>query len=142
MRIDGRLARMQHVLMHMAAHDGRATSERIAGMLDTNPVVVRRTMGRLRERGIVQSERGRSGGWVLARSLEGITVLDIYRALGDPSIFAIGPSIDHPECRFEAIVNAELGTALRTAEAQIIERFGQLTLADLARRAATDARVG
>ena len=44
MRNDTRLSRMLHVLIHMARHEGPATSEAIAQMLGTNPVVVRRTM--------------------------------------------------------------------------------------------------
>ncbi|MFP8913766.1 transcriptional regulator, partial [Pseudomonas aeruginosa] len=43
MRNDTRLSRMLHVLIHMARHEGPATSEAIAQMLGTNPVVVRRT---------------------------------------------------------------------------------------------------
>ena len=63
MKTDGRLARMLHVLVHMGLLGGRETSERIAQMLNTNPVVVRRTLGALREHGIVESEGGRGGGW-------------------------------------------------------------------------------
>ena len=61
MRQDGRLARMIHVLVHMGLLGGRETSERIAQMLNTNPVVVRRTMASLRQYGIVESEGGRGG---------------------------------------------------------------------------------
>ena len=55
---DTRLARVAHVLVHMSFNEGTATSETIAAMLDTNPVVVRRIMGALREGGYVSSERG------------------------------------------------------------------------------------
>ncbi len=48
MRNDSRLSRMLHVLIHMDQHDQRTTSETIAQMLRTNPVVVRRTMAGLR----------------------------------------------------------------------------------------------
>ncbi|MZC01638.1 transcriptional regulator, partial [Salmonella enterica subsp. enterica serovar 4,12:i:-] len=43
MRNDTRLSRMLHVLIHMSRHDRPATSDNIAEMLNTNPVVVRRT---------------------------------------------------------------------------------------------------
>ncbi|MGO4775349.1 Rrf2 family transcriptional regulator, partial [Lysobacter sp. 2RAB21] len=48
MRSDSRLSRMLHVLLHMARHDQAFTSEQISRMLNTNPVVVRRTMAGLR----------------------------------------------------------------------------------------------
>jgi len=124
---------MLHVLIHMDAHAGRATSDAIAQMLCTNPVVVRRTMAGLREAGYVQSEKGHGGGWVLARPLSEISLLDIHRALGSPSVFAIGISSDHTGCLVERAVNIELGDALRQAEEQLLERFGRVTLADLAK---------
>ena len=43
-RTDGRLSRMLHVLLHMARQDVAFTSDQIAKMLNTNPVLVRRTM--------------------------------------------------------------------------------------------------
>ena len=60
MRKDSRLSRMLHVLIHMGRHEERATSETIAQMLGTNPVVVRRTMGLLKEQGFVTSENALS----------------------------------------------------------------------------------
>ena len=53
MRSDNRLSRMLHVLLHMAEQDAPLTSETIGKMLNTNPVVVRRMMSGLRERGYV-----------------------------------------------------------------------------------------
>ncbi len=56
MKQDSRLVRMLHVLIHIGLLGGRETSETIARMLNTNPVVVRRTMSALRRKGIVGSE--------------------------------------------------------------------------------------
>lgn len=133
MRPDSRLSRMLHVLIHMDRHGGPATSEIIAGMLNTNAVVVRRTMAGLRDRGYVTSEKGHGGGWALARPLSGITLRDIYEALGEPTVFAIGVSIDQPECLVEQAVNAAVSDALREAEAALLRRFGEVTIAALAR---------
>ena len=91
MRTDSRLSRMLHALIHMDRLGGRATSEQLAAMLATNPVVVRRTMAGLRRDGLVASESGQGGGWALARRLDDITLMDIYRALGEPALFAAYP---------------------------------------------------
>ncbi len=80
MRNDTRLSRMLHVLIHMARHEGPATSEAIGQMLGTNPVVVRRTMALLKNEGYVSSEKGHRGGWRLAKPLADITLLDIHQA--------------------------------------------------------------
>ncbi|WP_338760428.1 Rrf2 family transcriptional regulator [Massilia sp. METH4] len=134
MRHDSRLSRMLHVLIHMDGLDTPATSETIAAMLNTNPVVVRRTMAGLREHGYVQSGKGHGGGWLLARPLAEITLLDIHRALGDPPVFALGTTDEHADCLVERAVNATLGDAMRAAEALLLEQFGRVTLADLAGR--------
>jgi DNA-binding IscR family transcriptional regulator len=81
MRHDSRLSRMLHVMIHMGHHDGVMTSDMIAGMLDANPVVIRRTMAGLREQGYVRSEKGHGGGWTLAKPLEELTLLDIYHTV-------------------------------------------------------------
>lgn len=133
MRHDTRLSRMLHVLIHMDGHDGSATSETIARMLNTNPVVVRRTMAGLREQGYVQSEKGHGGGWTLSRKLDEITLLDIHKALGTPPVFALGLSDDHPKCLVEQAVNAALGDAFAEAEALLLSRFADVSLADIAR---------
>ncbi len=130
-RIDSRLSRMLHALIHMDRLPGAATSETLAGMLSTNPVVVRRTMAGLRTHGLVTSEKGHGGGWALARPLADITLLDIYRALGDPPLFAIGLADDDPKCPIERAVNGALCGALSEAEAGLLRRFADVSLADL-----------
>ncbi|CDN53071.1 Transcriptional regulator, BadM/Rrf2 family [Neorhizobium galegae bv. officinalis bv. officinalis str. HAMBI 1141] len=133
MRHDSRLSRMLHVLIHMDRHEGAATSETIAAMLNTNPVVVRRTMAGLREKGYVRSEKGHGGGWRLGRPLSEMTLLDIYEAVGEPAVFAVGPACDQPACLVEQAVNAALSEAFEEAEKLLLSRFGKVTLADIAR---------
>lgn len=132
MRNDTRLSRMLHVLIHMARHDLPATSDSLAQMLGTNPVVVRRTMALLKEQGYVRSEKGHRGGWSLAKPLGEITLLDIHLALGSTSIFAIGLSTDHPECLVEQAVNTVLTDAFDAAQALLNERLRSVTLEQLA----------
>ena len=123
---------MLHVLLHMARHDAPLTSEQIAKMLDTNSVLVRRTMSGLRRAGYVRSEKGHGGGWSLARDLTEITLLDIHNAIGRPKIFAIGNMSDYPHCAVERVVNATIDDALQSAEALLLKRLGSVRLSDLA----------
>ena len=124
---------MLHVLIHMDQHDRPVTSDVIGRMLCTNPVVVRRMMAGLRDDGHVESEKGHGGGWTLARELKDINLLDVYRALGEPPMFALGLAADHRRCLVEQAVNARLNNTLLDAKALLLSRFGQITLADLAR---------
>lgn len=138
MRKDSRLSRMLHVLLHMEHATEPMTSDAIASMFDTNPVVVRRTLANLRRAGYVTATRGHGGGWSLARPLAEITLLDIYNALGAPALFAFGLSDDAPTCLVEREVNATLTAGLNAARRQLLDGFAQLTLADIAR--GVDAR--
>lgn len=131
MRIDSKLSRMLHVLLHMARNNQSYTSEQIAHMLSTNPVVVRRTMSGLREAGFVTSEKGHGGGWKLCEGFEQLTLFDIYHAVGEPNIFAIGNVQSHPNCLVEKVVNQVLDDAVIEAKNILLERFKNITLGNL-----------
>jgi len=131
MKRDSRLSGVLHVLLHMAEHDAPTTSEVLARAMQTNPVVVRRTMAGLRDAGLVRSEKGHGGGWRLACDLSAVTVADVYESLGRPSLFAIGHRDADPECLVEQAVNAALDGALQAAEALLLERLATVTLAAL-----------
>ena len=133
MSSDNRLSRMLHVLIHMAQHGKPLTSGSIAQMLNTNAVVVRRTMSGLRDKGHVLSEKGHGGGWTLGKPLADISLFDVYQALSEPPIFALGLSNDHPQCLVEQAVNAGLENALQEAKTLLLTTFKQITVADLAR---------
>ncbi len=132
MKRDSRLSSVLHALLHMAEQDGPVTSETLAQCMNTNPVVVRRTMGLLREVGIVRSAKGHTGGWTIAADLGAVTLRQLHEALGEPAVFAIGNRNETPECLVEQAVNSVLDSAFAEAEALLLKRFETVTLADLA----------
>ncbi|WP_339759853.1 Rrf2 family transcriptional regulator [uncultured Hoeflea sp.] len=132
MRHDSRLSSVLHALLHMAEHDGPMTSEVLGQCLGTNPVVVRRTMGLLREAGLVTSDRGHAGGWRISADLSTVTLRQLHEALGEPAVFALGNRNERPQCLVEQSVNAALDEAFMEAEALLLERFSNITLATLA----------
>lgn len=120
-----------HVLLHMAEFEKPVTSERLAVVMQTNPVVVRRVMAGLRDLGIVASGKGHGGGWTLSCDLDSVTLHDVYLALGAPGIFAMGHRSEAPECLVEQAVNAALGTAFEDAERLLLSRLGDVTLGQI-----------
>ncbi len=116
------------------------TSEELGKCMGTNPVVVRRTLGELRNAGFVVAAKGPGGGGSVARPLEEITLRHVHEALGEPAIFAIGNRHEAPGCLVEQAVNAVLDDAFAAAEQMLLQRFGAVTLstlaADFSRRAA------
>lgn len=132
MKRDSRLSGVLHVLLHMEQQPGPFTSETLAKAMDTNPVVIRRVMAGLRDLGYVHSEKGHGGGWTLSCDLSKVTVRDVYIALGSPSLLAMGNRTEAPGCLVEQAVNVALDRAFDDAEALLLARFGEVTLAMLA----------
>lgn len=62
-----------------------------------------------------------------------LTLLDIYRAVGEPSVFAVGPACDMPGCLIEQAVNTTLKDVFAEAEQLLLTRFAGVTLANIAK---------
>ncbi|KGB58020.1 RrF2 family transcriptional regulator [Sphingopyxis sp. LC363] len=132
MKRDSRLSGVLHVLLHMAETGTPMTSDQLAKAMQTHAVVIRRILGGLRDAGFVHSEKGHGGGWTIAKPLAEITMRDVYNAIGRPSLMAMGNRTEAPGCLVEQAVNAALDTSFRDAEALLLARFGEVTLAQLA----------
>lgn len=70
----------------MAAHSEHAsfTAEELACAADSSADFMHKIMQALRDAGIVESKRGRSGGFRLARKPEEINLLEVVNALQGP----------------------------------------------------------
>lgn len=89
-----RFAVAVHILALLAIMKGKPqTSDFIASSVNTNPVVVRRLVSALAKAGLVASTRGAAGGATLALPAEGITMLEIQRAVAEDE----GPALHHQQ---------------------------------------------
>ncbi|OXM86546.1 Rrf2 family transcriptional regulator [Paenibacillus rigui] len=80
-KISSRFSMAVHILSLLATGDGATlTSERMAGSINTNPVVVRKIMGMLKKAGFLNVRAG-TGGAYLLKNIEDISLLDVYRAV-------------------------------------------------------------
>ena len=131
MKRDSKLSNVLHILLHLAEWDDPITSDGLADMLQTNPVVIRRLLAGLRERGYVRSEKGHGGGWTLSCQLENVTLRDVYDAVGSPPLLAISHRTETPDCLVEQAVKDSLDGALQEAEATLLSRFEDISLAQL-----------
>jgi len=117
----------------MLAHrrGGSLTSAEIADSLESNPVLVRRILGRLRDAHLVRSAEGRGGGWSLARAPRDITLYDAYAAAEEGQIFS---RHTHPPSR-ACVIGRNIGELLdaefQSAERALEERLGKTTIAAL-----------
>jgi Rrf2 family protein len=130
---DSKLSGVLHVLVHMlrAEREEAITSEKLAELMATNPVVLRRIFAGLRDSGFVSSEKGHGGGWRIACDPAKVTLAEIYRAVGSPALLAIGHRTEVPGCLIEQSVNAALARTFEAAEVLVSARLQEITLADL-----------
>ena len=129
MKRNSRLSLALHTLGHMAGHPDRMrTSAEIAAHADTNPVVVKRVLGRLRAAGLLVAEKGHAGGWRLAHAPETITLADVYLAL-DERLAPEAETAD-PRCAVEHALEHRMAVVMDEAEKALVARLATMTIAE------------
>lgn len=122
-----------HVLTLLAATPAGEllTSDRMAGSVNTNPVVIRRILGQLKKAGLVEV-RAAAGGTYLARPAAAITLLDVYHAVEvvDGNLFSIHdkPNI---KCPVGRNIQAALDETLSRAQAALEQQLAGVSVAQL-----------
>jgi len=133
MKKSSRLSLALHALVHLHKQPGETmTSATLAQCLMTNPVVVRRVLGQLREAGLVLSSKGHEGGWRLARGAEAITLFDVHSAMGENLLIRVGADAGEEGCGIVRAVNAMMDEFLDDAEALLAARLKRVSLAAIA----------
>ena len=100
MQFSSRLPIAVHILLCIEHFQGqyKTTSEFLAGSVNVNPVIIRRTLGQLKKAGLVEVEAG-VGGARLAKAPEDITLLEVFSAVegADEELFRFHEH-PNPEC--------------------------------------------
>ncbi|GAA1111191.1 RrF2 family transcriptional regulator [Nocardiopsis composta] len=133
MSVSSRCAVAVHALAYLARwdDDGPVSSAQVAESLESNPVLVRRILGQLRDAGLTDSTEGRGGGWRLARPADAITLNDAYGAVEEgPTI----PAHPHPPSR-SCVIGRHAQSLLEAefceAEQAMRARLDRTSIADM-----------
>lgn len=113
-------------------NDRKVTSDFLASSVEVNPVVIRRILLQLKNAGLVHVQRG-TGGAAVARPLEEITFLDIYRAVecvedGELFHFHEKPNI---KCPVGRNIHNVLDEKLERVQKAMERELESITLADV-----------
>nr|BFF04327.1 Rrf2 family transcriptional regulator [Streptoalloteichus tenebrarius] len=126
-----------HVLTWMALVRGRGrevvTSDQIAASVNTNPVVIRRSLADLRDAGVVVVRHGAGAGWSLAREAEAISLLDVYEAVRDGGPFALHRNEPNQACPVGRGIRPALSRVYDHAEEAVRRELARVSVADVLR---------
>lgn len=134
MQISSRFTIAVHILtcINTFEDDYKITSDFLASSVNVNPVIIRKTLSQLKAYKLVNVQRG-SGGTSIAKSLEEISLLDIYNAVecvenGELFHFHENPN---NECPVGRNIHNVLDSRLEQVQKALEKELKKITLADI-----------
>lgn len=135
MQISSRFTLAVHILTCIAViKEMKVTSNLLAGSTNTNPVIVRKILGQLKNAGLVEVARG-TGGASLAKPADEINFFDIYQAVecinkGELFHFHENPN---EQCPIGHNIHAVLDDKLEQVQRTMEQKLASISLADVQR---------
>ncbi len=121
-----------HMLAALGNHQsGSCSSTYLAGSVNATPSFVRRILTMLVDAGLVKTTRGANGCCCLTRPPQEVTLLDIYRAVNPPKVFALHDYPKQERCSISCRMKKVMGGVLDEAQEQMEASLGNRTLSDL-----------
>lgn len=137
MAVSTRTATAVHAMTFLAywTDNGVQSSAKIADSLESNPVLVRRTLGALQTAGLVYALEGSGGGWQLTKPADQISLLDAYAAVEDNH--ALLPTHAHApnqDCVVGRHAQSVLEGEFTAAQDALDQRLAQTSIAEILER--------
>ncbi len=124
-----------HILTILgSSDDALLTSDRLAEMVGTNAVVVRRLAQALSKANMVQSRLGPGGGLKLALPPEKITLACVFAVTKEEHLLKNIPA-ERCGCVFSSALESTIAAASDAAEVAFLETLRQVSLQDVLNKA-------
>jgi Rrf2 family protein len=122
-----------HILTMLAITKDKLSSSYIAGSININAAMVRKSLSILSAHGLVETREGKGGGASLAKPADKIVLSDIYRAVNDAHLLGKLNS-PNPECSTGKQINTHLLELFSQADQALISKLSTITLADFCKK--------
>lgn len=134
MQISSRFTIAVHMLSCIDTFQGehKVTSEFLAASINVNPVIIRKLLSQLKDAGLIEVKRG-PGGATIAKPMEEITFLDVYRAadcVGEDALFHFHEN-PNPDCPVGRNIHNILDDKLIRVQAAMERELASITMADV-----------
>ncbi len=122
-----------HILTLLAITGDNLSSAYIAGSININPAMVRKTLSVLSTQGLVKTKEGKGGGASLAKSAGKVLLSDIYRAVNNSPLLG-KLNRPNPDCSTGKQINNNLLELYNQADQALINKLSTITLADFCKK--------
>ena len=127
-----------HILVTIAIRQILASEKRVmnsdslAVTVNTNPVVIRRTIGLLKKAKLVLSQSGPKGGAVLAMEAKDITLANVYQAVENVPLFHMHYWVPNQRCPVGKNLQASLCSVFEEAQNAMNKTLNKKTIYEIA----------
>jgi Rrf2 family protein len=121
-----------HIMAGLACGcDKGVTSGHLAASVNTSASFVRRTLAKLSKAGLVETATGKAGACWLAKDAKSISLLDVYKAVDAPKVFAIHSYAEQKVCTVSCHIKAALKKALAKTQKAMEASLAEISLAQI-----------
>jgi DNA-binding IscR family transcriptional regulator len=135
---NSRLTIAVHALTWLALASSRGrdrlTSDEVAASVNTNAVILRRSLGDLHRAGLVEVRRGAGLGWRLARDPARISLLEVYEAVSPGPLFALHHTEPNLSCPVGYGIRPALGEVYGEVQAAVRRSLAHTSISDVLAR--------
>jgi Rrf2 family protein len=124
-----------HIMAGLAYRCGEdTTSAGLSRSVNTSPSFIRRILAKLSKAGLIKTCTGKAGACWLAKEASDISLLDIYKAVDAPKVFAIHKYPELKPCPVSCHIKEALENVLDETQESMEKVLKKTKLSDLMKK--------